>query len=154
MVGCVTWWSNVSTPLEWLLHPLVFKSLGLTVWEFFLFCHPLLLLSSHSVMSKSLQPHGLQHARLSCPPLSPGVCSGSCPLSRWCHQPSHPLLSPSPPTFNLSQHQGLFKWVSSSALSFLYGPTLTPIHNYWKNHSFDEMDLCWQSNVSAFEYAV
>ena len=28
-------------------------------------------------------------------------------------QPSHPLLSPSPPTFNLSQHQGLFKWVSS-----------------------------------------
>ena len=29
-------------------------------------------------------------------------------------QPSHPLLSPSPPTFNVSQHQGLFKWVSSS----------------------------------------
>ena len=29
-------------------------------------------------------------------------------------QPSHPLLSPSPPTFNLSQHQGLFKWVSFS----------------------------------------
>ena len=29
-------------------------------------------------------------------------------------QPSHSLLSPSPPTFNLSQHQGLFKWVSSS----------------------------------------
>ena len=29
-------------------------------------------------------------------------------------QPSHPLLSPSPPTFNLSQHQGLFRWVSSS----------------------------------------
>ena len=29
-------------------------------------------------------------------------------------QPSHPLLSPSPPTFNLSQHQGLFKWASSS----------------------------------------
>ena len=29
-------------------------------------------------------------------------------------QPSHPLLSPSPPAFNLSQHQGLFQWVSSS----------------------------------------
>ena len=29
-------------------------------------------------------------------------------------QPSHPLLSPSPPAFNLSQHQGLFKWISSS----------------------------------------
>ena len=35
-------------------------------------------------MSDSLWPHGLQHARLPCP-LSPGVCSNSCPLSRWCH---------------------------------------------------------------------
>ena len=106
-------------------------------------------------------------------------------------QLSHPLLSPSPPAFNLSQHQGLFKWVScwhqvakvlkfklqhqsfqwifrtellydvlvgspcsprdsqecspkpqfksvnSSALSFLYGPTLTFIHDYWKNQSFE-----------------
>ena len=106
-------------------------------------------------------------------------------------QPSHPLSSPSPPAFNLSQHQGLFKWVSSLhqvakvlefllqlkyfpmniqdwfplgwtgwvscspkdtqessptpqfkstnslGLSFLYSPTLTSIHDYWKNHSFD-----------------
>ena len=29
----------------------------------------------------------------------------------------------------------------------------TSIHDYWKNHSFDRMELCWQSNVSAFEYA-
>ena len=36
-------------------------------------------------MSDSLQPHGLQHARLPCPSLSPGVCSDSCPLSPWCH---------------------------------------------------------------------
>ena len=34
-------------------------------------------------MSDSLQPHGLQHARLPCPSLSPGVCSGSCLLSQW-----------------------------------------------------------------------
>ena len=34
------------------------------------------------------------------------------------------------------------------ALSFLYGPTLTSIHGNWKNHSFDYMDLCRQSNVS------
>ena len=40
---------------------------------------------SHSVLSYSLQPHGLQHARLSCPSLSPRVCSNSCPSSRWCH---------------------------------------------------------------------
>ena len=38
----------------------------------------------------------------------------------------------------------------SSALSFLYNPTLTSIHDYWKNHGFDWMDLCWQCNVSAF----
>ena len=176
-------------------------------------------------MSNVLRPHGLQHARLSCPSPSPRACSNSCPLSQWCHsaisssvipfflpsvfpsirvfcnesalcikghsqgnkkthtlgenicrsykglvfriyiyinnssvqfslvaqscptlcnpmncstpdfpvhhqlpestqthvhwlgdaiQPSHPLSSPSPPAFNLSQHQGLFKWVSSS----------------------------------------
>ena len=34
--------------------------------------------------------------------------------------------------------------------SALYSPTLTSIHDYWKNHSFDKMDLCWQSTVSAF----
>ena len=38
-----------------------------------------------SVVSDSLWPHGLQHARLLCPSLSPGVCSNSCPLSRWCY---------------------------------------------------------------------
>ena len=36
-------------------------------------------------MSDSLWPHGLQHARLPCPSLSPGVCSSSCPLSQWWH---------------------------------------------------------------------
>ena len=47
-----------------------------------------------SVMSNSLQPHGLQHARLPCPSLSPGACANSCPLA----MPSnhlilcHPLL--------------------------------------------------------------
>ena len=44
--------------------------------------------------------------------------------------------------------------MNSSALSFLYGPALTSIHNYWKNHSLDYMDLCWQSNVSVFQYVV
>ena len=40
---------------------------------------------SHSVVSKSLQPHELQHTRLLCPPTTPGACSNSCPLSRRCH---------------------------------------------------------------------
>ena len=106
-------------------------------------------------------------------------------------QPFHSLSSPSPPTFNLFQHQGLFQWVSSShqvakvlefqlqhhsfqwifttdlledrpfgspcsprdsqkssltpqfksinssALSLLHSPTLTSIHDHWKNHSLD-----------------
>ena len=43
-----------------------------------------------------------------------------------------------------------FKSTNSSVLNFLYSPTLTSIHDYWKNHSFDCIDLCWQSNVSAF----
>ena len=36
------------------------------------------------------------------------------------------------------------------AVSLHYGPSLTSIHDYWKNHGFDCMDPCWQSNVSAF----
>ena len=40
--------------------------------------------SSHSVVSNSLRPHGLQHTRLPCPSLSSQVCSNSCPSSWWC----------------------------------------------------------------------
>ena len=47
-----------------------------------------------------------------------------------------------------------FKSINSSALSFLHSPTLTSIHDHWKKHSLDRTDLCWQSNVSAFEYAI
>ena len=43
-----------------------------------------------------------------------------------------------------------FKSTNSSALSFLYSPTLRSIHDYWKNHSCDYMGLCQQSNISAF----
>ena len=45
----------------------------------------LLVHVSHSVVSDSLWPHGLQHARLPCLPPSPRACSNSCPSSRWCH---------------------------------------------------------------------
>ena len=47
-----------------------------------------------------------------------------------------------------------FKSINSSALSFLYSPTLTSVHDHRKNHSLDQMDLCWQSNISAFQHAV
>ena len=56
--------------------------------------HSVLLLS-HSVVSNSLGPCGLQHTSLPCPSLSPGVCSNSCPLNQWCHptvSSCHPLL--------------------------------------------------------------
>ena len=68
-------------------------------------------LFSHLLMSESLRSHRLQYPKL----------PYSSPFSRACSnwvgdaiQPSHPLSSPSPPAFNLCQHQGLFKWVISS----------------------------------------
>ena len=65
----------------------------------------LLLLFSSEVMSDSLQPHELQHARLRHHSLSPSVCSNSCPLSRWCHttiSSSVSLFSSCPPSFPAS----------------------------------------------------
>ena len=54
---------------------------------------PLILLFNSSIMSDSLQSHGLPHAKLPCPSLSPIVCSISCPLSEWCH-PTHLVFCP------------------------------------------------------------
>ena len=143
---------------------------------------------SHSVVSDSLWPYGLQHTRLPCPSPTPGAYSNSCPLSPWCH----PTISssvipfsfylqsfPASGSFQMNQFfpsggqsigvsasasvlpmniqdwfpLGLtdlsprdsqessptpqFKCINSSVLSFLYSPTLTSIHDYWKNHSFD-----------------
>ena len=158
---------------------------------------------SCSVMSDSLQPHGLQHARPPCPSPTPGVYSNSCPLSQWCHPtisssviPFSSCLQffPASGSFQMSQlsasggqsigvsasksvlpmniqdwfplgltgwislqSKGLsessptpqFKSINSLVLSFLYSPTLTSIHDYWRNHSFNYMNLC-QSDISAF----
>ena len=67
-----------------------------------------------SVMCDSLWPHWLQHASLPYPSPTPRVHSNSCPLSRWCHPTISSSVIPFSPTFNLSQHQGLFQGVSSS----------------------------------------
>ena len=67
-----------------------------------------------SSVPKSLWPHGLWHARLSCPLPCPGVCSNSCPLSQWCHptiSSSAISLSSCPQSFPAS---GSFQRVSSS----------------------------------------
>ena len=63
-------------------------------------CRPL------RVVSDTLRPHGLQHTRFPCPLLSPRVCLNSIELMI---QTSHPLSSPSLPSCNLSQDQGLFQ---------------------------------------------
>ena len=59
-----------------------------------------LLLFSCSVLSNSLQPHGLQDARPPCPSLSTGVCPNSCPLSQWCY----PIISSSVIPFSSCPH--------------------------------------------------
>ena len=117
---------------------------------------------SCQVVSDSLQPHELQHARVPCPSLFPWVCSKSCSLSQWCHPTILSSVASSPLALSLSQHQDLFQWISSlhqvvkilelqlqrqfksinsSVLSLLYGPTVTSIHDYCENHSFDYTDF-------------
>ena len=59
------------------------------------------------VVSNSLQAHGLQHTRLPCPSHLPELAQTHVHWVSDAIQPSHPL-PPSPPAFNLSQHQGLF----------------------------------------------
>ena len=139
--------------------------------------------SVHSLSRVWLRLHELQHAGPPRPSPTPGATQTHVHRVGDAIQPSHPLSSPSPPAFYLSQHQDLFKWVSSShqvakvlefqlqhqsflldwlvwpacsprdseessptpqfksinslALSFLHSPTLTSIHDHWKNHSFD-----------------
>ena len=64
---------------------------------------------SRSVMSDSLRPHESQHARPPCPSPAPGVHADHVHRVSDAIQPSHPLLSPSPPALNSSQHQSLFQ---------------------------------------------
>ena len=72
------------------------------------------------VVSDFLQPHGLQHTRLPCPSLSPGVCSHSCPLSRWCY----PAISSSvipfsswPQSYSASESSPMSQLFASSSQS-------------------------------------
>ena len=72
---------------------------------------------SCSIMSNPLQPHGLQHNRLTCTPsLSPRVCSNSCSLSWWVTQPFHPLhlIFPASGFYSMSQLSA-FRWPKNGA---------------------------------------
>ena len=83
------------------------------LFTFKTWCSEVSVQFSCSVVSDSLWTHGPQHARTPCPSQTPRVCKTHVYWISDAIQPSHPLLSPSPPAFNLSQHQGLFKLVSS-----------------------------------------
>ena len=104
---------------------------GFTVFYYgdllsFIFLNYCLYQLSHSIVSFSWWPHGLQHARLPCASPTPGACSSSCPLSWWCHPTisssvvpfsSHLQSFPTTGSFPMSQ---LFAWGGQSALaSFL-----------------------------------
>ena len=72
---------------------------------------------SHSVVSNSLRPYGLQHTRPHYPSPTPGAYSNSCPLSRWCHPTISSSVIPFSSclqSFPASSIIGLFQWVSSS----------------------------------------
>ena len=103
----VSWRIFSHLPVVRMCFKCVFASSLLTVCS-------LLLLFSCSVVSDSLWPHGLQHARPPCPSPSPGAYSNSCPLSQWCHPTILSSVIPFSSALNLSQHQGLSQWVSSS----------------------------------------
>ena len=81
-------------------------------------------------MSHSLWLHGLQHTRPPCSSTTPGVYSNSCPLSRWCHPTISSSVVPFSSHFNLSQHQGLFKWVSSWPKYWIFSFSISPSNEY------------------------
>ena len=92
---------------------------------------------SHSVMSDSLWPHELQHARPPCPSPTPGVHSNSCPLSRWCHPAisssvvpfySYPQSLPASESFPMGQ---LFAWGGFSIIPSKEHPGLISFRMDW-----------------------
>ena len=69
---------------------------------------------SCSVVSNSLRPNGLQHARLPCPSPTPGAYSNSCPSRQWCHPTFSSSVGPFSCGFQSFPASGSFQWVSSS----------------------------------------
>ena len=85
---------------------------------------------SHSVVSDSLQPYGLQHTRPHCPPPAPGVYSNSCPLSQWCHpnisSSCRPLFLPSIfPSIRIFSNESALRirWPKYWSFSFSISPS-------------------------------
>ena len=82
-------------------------------------------------MSDSLRPHGLKHARLPCLSPTPGACSNSCPLSRWCHPTISSSVFPFSSCLQFFQASGSFfsesvlhiKWLKYWNFSFSISPS-------------------------------
>ena len=72
---------------------------------------------SHSVLSDSLRPHGLQHTRPPCPSPTPGVYSSSCPSSRWCHPTISSSVIPFSSCLQSFPASGSFLRVSSNEMA-------------------------------------
>ena len=94
--GAVNWqqsiYQSIYTPVclisFWFLQPYLYILLSPWLYNWLgnrILAWRALLSFSHSVVSDSLRPHGLQHAMLPCPWPTPGAYSDSCPLSRWYH---------------------------------------------------------------------
>ena len=102
-------------------------------------------------MSNSLSLHGLQHARLPCPPLSPEVCSNSCPLSQWCY-----LTSAAPFSFCLQSLPSIRLFSSESTLHirwpkyWSFSFSISPSNEYSRLISFriDWFDLLESKQLS------
>jgi len=81
---------------------------------------------SRSVVSDSLQPRGLQYARLTCPSPIPGACSNSCPSSWWCHPTISSSVTPftsCPQSFPASRSVLHIRWPKYWSFSFSISPS-------------------------------
>ena len=114
---CLLYWQADSLPLSYMETPSKNESQTIQIFSKFNLSWNWLQLSvhfSHSVVSDSLQPHGLHHTRLPCPSPTPKAYSRSCPLSQWCH----PTISSSiVPFSSCLQSDWIFLWSIQSPTS-------------------------------------
>ena len=103
---------------------------------------------SHLVMSDSLRPHGLQHARLPCSSQTPEACSNSCPSSWWCHPTNSSSVIPFSSCLQSFPASGSFprsQFFASDGQSIgIFSFTISPSNEYSGLISFrmDLLDLC------------
>ena len=95
----------------------------------------------------TLRPHESQHARPPCPSQTPGVYLNSCPSSRWCIQPSHPLSSPSlllppiPPSIRVFSNESTHHMRWPKYWSFSFSTSLSNEHPGLISFMMDWLDL-------------